>query len=1156
MELCEQTSQLTQLLYAPLGLPQQLESLGPDLDADEYNQNYRQWEDALHGHLYQWKQIPADRVAASMHYYVEVKRDPVVVAAIRREASSFNELVEMPRIVELIDDEKLNVDLNTPEITAFLVNQVLEALCVISGCMNRAAASGKYWSQKYGVDTEVRDTLGCIVFKRRFSPNDIAPLLKAAGAGSDQITPEGANPGKGDGQPQQHTITPLLLKNLIQALDKALCLPQPNTHIKVTIHQYLALLSLHGDSDDVQRVLLKHLPAPSHDSPSQAPLIPPPGLSLLESYRIGLFSASVGTGPWAALGLGVSPIMSLLVQLESCPEKSHLRRGKVLSAKADIRSSSLAAIKEAMVRQRRARSLFERKSQSNGLYDEDEDDDEDDDKDGDTSPLKLICQAIDSSGMGDEDEEVWETDDGEDEDDEEEEEEEEKAEQEEEEDDAEVNLVKPVLPTALLVSLLVDRAEYVLNCHEFDIYEEKSPAQKANEDIDRTLAADPYCPKAYGMRAQLAESESSTGGEDDSQGLEDSSCPGGNPRRMMAAKAALAAFLLGGSTDLALAATAEEALRKESRSKAKTIFLTRSSSSSSTTATTTLPAGQDLWVLPRGWQVQAYLSGFDLPNVGLEMSALQGEGGSEEVSAGTRVILEAVAHLEQALLKEGRGDGLDAEDTAIPGKLATAEGSEGMEDSEEEVAIEVHAVGEAPDGWAPPKNCVLVEFGRFVPTPPQSPKEGPSEEGKTKTTPSISSAQPVSQESQEIRAFLDLFMRPDVSALAGVRFVNGGVELEGAEEWPNDGDEWDWDWDWEALEELGNSPEGAQAGVRARLLSLAGSLAYLLGFTKASVLCFRKSLRTVPLADTLVKLAALLNDMDEPAGAHVLFGRASSMYQARGGGGGRGQVFCLLHMAELAANLSDFEEAVGLLGQAKRINDELERLDFNAKQPDGHEKEKEEEEEEKEEKEEKEEEEEKEERKEGGQKTDQEYAALKRQHYSQVRFTVLTLLGVTLFRLSPNSPDSCLEVLRPACSEARAQRAKGRGTVGEVYLLLCMGEVLAQCGDLTGSLDHFRQSSKLYPSHPLPFINAARTYQQLNLRDSAAKHIAYAVALDPYFPLPHVDLAQALLYQGKVEACSEAINKALKLARHGESGIASFPHATIPSPTQSPCHQK
>ena len=156
---------------------------------------------------------------------------------------------------------------------------------------------------------------------------------------------------------------------------------------------------------------------------------------------------------------------------------------------------------------------------------------------------------------------------------------------------------------------------------------------------------------------------------------------------------------------------------------------------------------------------------------------------------------------------------------------------------------------------------------------------------------------------------------------------------------------------------------------------------------------------------------------------------------------------------------------------------------------------------------------------------------------------MVTLLGVTLFRLSPNSPESCLEILRPACSDARALRAKGRGTVGEVYLLLCMGEVLAQCGDLTGSLDHFRQSSKLYPSHPLPFINAARTYQQLNLRDSAARHIAYAVALDPYFPLPHVDQAQAMLYQGKVEACSEAINKALKLARHGEL-CYSPPHAT------------
>jgi hypothetical protein len=75
----------------------------------------------------------------------------------------------------------------------------------------------------------------------------------------------------------------------------------------------------------------------------------------------------------------------------------------------------------------------------------------------------------------------------------------------------------------------------------------------------------------------------------------------------------------------------------------------------------------------------------------------------------------------------------------------------------------------------------------------------------------------------------------------------------------------------------------------------------------------------------------------------------------------------------------------------------------------------------------------------------------------------------------------------------------------------------------------------LYPTHPLPFVNAARTYQQLNQRGLSTAHVQRAVALDPSFPLPHVDLAQALLYQGKVEACQKSLLKALALARHGGS---------------------
>jgi tetratricopeptide (TPR) repeat protein len=328
-----------------------------------------------------------------------------------------------------------------------------------------------------------------------------------------------------------------------------------------------------------------------------------------------------------------------------------------------------------------------------------------------------------------------------------------------------------------------------------------------------------------------------------------------------------------------------------------------------------------------------------------------------------------------------------------------------------------------------------------------------------------------------------------------------------------------------------------------------------LGLSKSAVVCFRLSLRQSPtLPDTLVKLAALLNDMDDPKGAHVLFGRASTLLASRGSGSGsgsgvgaereRGQIFCLLHMAELAANQSDFDEAVSLLGQAKRLNDSLSGFEAAAIKAKAKAKAMAEAE------------------TEVNDASSRQAQRLRLKHYSQVHFTILTLLGVTLFRLSPTSPECCLGVLRPAVAEAKAQRRAHKrrqrrferqhdsseqpsaaihnypdpphGTVGHVYLLLCMGEVLAQCGDLSGSLNLFRQASRLYPQHPLPFINAARSYQQLNQRTLAAQHLARAIELDPLFPLPHIDAAQSLLYQGKVEACSEALERALTLARHGK----------------------
>ena len=83
IELCREASQLTLLMYAPLGLPSIVENLWSESELQEFRDHYRQWEDALSTHIYNWKQIPADRVAASMHHNIEVKKDELVLGAIQ-----------------------------------------------------------------------------------------------------------------------------------------------------------------------------------------------------------------------------------------------------------------------------------------------------------------------------------------------------------------------------------------------------------------------------------------------------------------------------------------------------------------------------------------------------------------------------------------------------------------------------------------------------------------------------------------------------------------------------------------------------------------------------------------------------------------------------------------------------------------------------------------------------------------------------------------------------------------------------------------------------------------------------------------------------------------------------------------------------------------
>lgn len=99
-------------------------------------------------------------------------------------------------------------------------------------------------------------------------------------------------------------------------------------------------------------------------------------------------------------------------------------------------------------------------------------------------------------------------------------------------------------------------------------------------------------------------------------------------------------------------------------------------------------------------------------------------------------------------------------------------------------------------------------------------------------------------------------------------------------------------------------------------------------------------------------------------------------------------------------------------------------------------------------------------------------------------------------------------------------------------LLLCAGEIHSQCGDMTKSIKLFHKAHLLDPLHPLPLINASRTYQQLGELQTALQHIETAVQCDPDLAMTRVDYAQLLRQLNRIEDAVAMIEQGYNLARH------------------------
>ena len=97
---------------------------------------------------------------------------------------------------------------------------------------------------------------------------------------------------------------------------------------------------------------------------------------------------------------------------------------------------------------------------------------------------------------------------------------------------------------------------------------------------------------------------------------------------------------------------------------------------------------------------------------------------------------------------------------------------------------------------------------------------------------------------------------------------------------------------------------------------------------------------------------------------------------------------------------------------------------------------------------------------------------------------------------------------------------------------MCKGELLSQFGDLVGAMSCFKKASKLDPRSPLPYLNAARTYQQVGQISTSKLHIEKALSIDPNLAMAHIDMSQLLMQSGKNDEAISTLEKALELSRH------------------------
>ncbi len=179
----------------------------------------------------------------------------------------------------------------------------------------------------------------------------------------------------------------------------------------------------------------------------------------------------------------------------------------------------------------------------------------------------------------------------------------------------------------------------------------------------------------------------------------------------------------------------------------------------------------------------------------------------------------------------------------------------------------------------------------------------------------------------------------------------------------------------------------------------------------------------------------------------------------------------------------------------------------------------------------------------GGKLTERE--RIERVSVEDIQANICALTGISLFRINPSRPDVSFLILLfvdvwlslTVCLYLILQISIAVLEEGlsehpnSIILLICSGEVQSQAGDMVNALQAFHKANRLDARNPLPFINAARTYQQLGQLSTAMAHLDTAIALDPALSMTRVDLAQNYMQLSRTEDALDMLNTALNLAR-------------------------